>query len=60
MTFKAGKKQYASGFDLTYRFNDDVLSMNSLEFKNDLSQMYPAEREIKNTTESITSDSYID
>ena len=55
-----GKKQLASRFDLTYRYIDDVLSMNNPEFKNYLGQMYPVELEIKDTTESTTSAYYLD
>ena len=42
------------------RYIDDVLSMNNPEFENYLSQMYPVELEIKDTTESNTSASYLD
>ena len=55
-----GKKQLASLFNLTYRYIDDVLSINDQEFENYLDQMYPAELEIKDTTESITSASDLD
>ena len=55
-----GKKHLASRFNLTYRYIDDVLSINNPEFENYLGQMYPAELEIKDTTESITSASYLD
>ena len=55
-----GKKQLASRFNLTYRYIDDVLSINNPEFKNYLGQMYPAELVIKDTTESITSASHLD
>ena len=55
-----GKKHLASRFNLTYRYIDDVLSINNPEFGNDLGQMYPAELEIKDTTESTTSASYLD
>ena len=41
-------------------FIDDVLSINNIEFENYLGQMYPAELEIKDTTESTTSASYLD
>ena len=34
--------------------------INNPDFENDLSQMYPAELEIKDTTESNTSSSYFD
>ena len=42
-----GRKQLASGFNLTYRNIDDVLSINNPEFENYLDQMYPVELEIK-------------
>ena len=50
-----GKKQLASRFNLTYRYVDNTLSINNPEFENYLGQMYPAELEIKDTTEGITS-----
>ena len=53
------EKQLASGFNLTYMYIDDVLSINIPEFEKYLGQMYPAELEIKDTTESTTSASYI-
>ena len=55
-----GKKQLASRFNLTYRYIDDVLSINNPEFENYLGQMYPAELDIKDTTQSTTSTSYLD
>ena len=55
-----GKKHLASRFNLTYRYIDDVLSINNPEFEHYLGQMYPAELEIKDTTESTTSASYQD
>ena len=54
------KKYFASRFNLTYRYIDDVLSINNPEFENYLGQMYPAELGIKDTTESTTSASYLD
>ena len=56
----AGKKRFASRFNFTYRYIDDVLSINNLDFENYLGQMYPPELEIKDTTESNTSASYLD
>ena len=53
-----GRKQSASRFNFTYRYIDDVLSINNPEFENYLGQMYPVELEIKDTTESNTS--YLD
>ena len=57
-----GKKKIASQFNFTYRYIDDVLSINNPDFKNYLGQMYPAELQIKGTTESNvnTSASYLD
>ena len=55
-----GKKYLASRFNLTYRYIDDVLSINNPEIENYLDQMHPAELEIKDTMESIISASYLD
>ena len=56
----AGEKQLAPQFNFTYRYIDDLLSINNPDFDNYLGQMYPAELEIKDTTESNTSASYLD
>ena len=42
-----GKKRLASQFNFTYRYIDDVLSINNPDFENYLGQMYPPELEIK-------------
>ena len=55
-----GKIKIASQFNFTYRYIDDVLSINNPDFENYFGQMYPAEFEIKDTTESNTSASYLD
>ena len=55
-----GRKLLASRFNLTYRYIDDVLSINNPEIENYLGHMYSAELEIKDTTESINSTSYLD
>ena len=52
------RKWLASQFNFTYRYIDDVLSINNPE--NYLGQMYPPELEIKDTTESNTSAFYLD
>ena len=54
------RKRLASRFNFTYRFIDDVLSINNLEFDNYRGQMFPIELEIKDTTESNTSAPYLD
>ena len=51
----AGRKRLAYQFIFTYRYIDDVLSINNPDFENYLGQMYPPELEIKDTTESNTS-----
>ena len=40
-----GKKKLASQFNFTYRYIDDVLSINNPDFENYLGQMYPADLE---------------
>ena len=50
----------ASRFNFTKRYIDDVLSINIPEFENYLGQLYPVELDIKDTTESNTSASYLD
>ena len=47
------------GKETAFRF-DDVFSINNHDFENYLGQMYPVELEIQDTTESITSVSYLD
>ena len=51
----AGKKRLEYQFNFTYRYIDDVLSINNPDFENYLGQMYPPELEIKDTTESNAS-----
>ena len=55
-----GRKQLASRFNFTYRYIDDVFSINNPEFENYLGHMYPVELEIKDTTDSNTFASYLD
>ena len=45
-----GRKKFASLFNFTYWYIDDVLSINNQELDNYLGQMYPVELEIKDTT----------
>ena len=54
------RKQFASRFNFTYRYIDDVLSIINPELENYLGQMYPVELEAKDTTESNISASYLD
>ena len=55
-----GRKNLASQFNFTYRYIDDVLSINHSNFKDYLHEIYPSELEIKETTESDRSASYLD
>ena len=55
-----GRQQLAYRFNFTYRYIDDAMSINNPEFENNLSQLYPVELEIKDTTESTTSAYYLD
>ena len=54
------RKKLASQFDFTYRYIDDVLLINDPDFQDYLGQMYPTELEVKDTTDSNTSASYLD
>ena len=54
------KKNVALSFNHTYRYIDDVLSLSNLNFNNYVNLIYPEELEIKNTTESTHSSSYLD
>ena len=54
------RKQLASKLYFTYRYINDVLSINNPEFENYLGQMYSVELEIKDTTKSNTCASYLD
>ena len=57
---KDGNKKLASSFNFTYRYIDDVLSLNNPKFSDYLHQIYPDELEIKDTTDSRKSASYLD
>ena len=52
---KAGKKHFAQQFNFTYRYIDEVLSQKNTKFAE-----YPRELEIKETTETAASSSYLD
>ena len=54
------QKKLAASFNFTFRYIDDVLSMNNDAFHHHLHDIYPPELEIKETTESLTSASYLD
>ena len=54
------RTKLAYRFNFTYRYIDDVLSINNPEFENYLGKIYPVELEIKDTAENNTSASYLD
>ncbi|KAK3087493.1 hypothetical protein FSP39_006613 [Pinctada imbricata] len=55
-----GKRYLAFDFNFTYRYIDDVLSINNPKFTDYLSSIYPSELEVKETTETNNSASYLD
>ena len=57
---QAGNKQLAQQFNFTYRYIDDVLSLKNTKFAEYLEFIYPCELEIKETTETAPSSSYLD
>jgi hypothetical protein len=54
------KKSLAVAFNSTFRYIDDVLSVINNQFQSHVDSIYPNELEIKDTTESFTSASYLD
>ena len=57
---KSGQKDLAKSFSYTFRYIDDVLSLNNKKFIDNVHRIYPPELEIKDTTDSSTSASYLD
>ena len=57
---KAGNKDLAKSFNFTFRYIDDVLSLNNKAFVDHVDRIYPHELEIKDTTDSSTSAAYLD
>ena len=55
---QAGKKHLAQQFN--FRYIDDVLSLKNTKFAEYLEFIYPCELEIKETTETAASSSYLD
>ena len=56
---QAGKKHLEQQFNSTYRYIDDVLSLKNTTFAEYLKFIYPRELEIKETTETAFSSSYL-
>ena len=57
---KQGNRTLAKMFNLTFRYIDDVLSLNNSHISDHLHRIYPSELEIKDTTDSPNSASYLD
>jgi hypothetical protein len=57
---KKKKRKLAVSFNHTYRYIDDVLSINNDNFQNYVHMIYPDELEIKDTKKSDISASYLD
>ena len=57
---KSGKQHLAKSFHYTFRYIDDVLSINNPKFGNYIVDIYPAELEIKDTTDADHRASYLD
>jgi len=54
------EKKLSRSFNLTFRYIDDVLSLNNSRFGNFVDRIYPIELEIKDTTYTDSSASYLD
>jgi hypothetical protein len=57
---KKNEKKLARFFNLTFRYIDDVLSLNNSRFGDFVDRIYPIELEIKDTTDTDRSASYLD
>ena len=57
---KKNEKKLARSFNFTFRYIDDVLSLNNSSFGDFVDGIYPIELEIKDTTDTDRSASYLD
>ena len=57
---KEGKRKLARKFNLSYHYIDDLISFNNKRFKEFISDIYPKELTISETTESTSVASYLD
>jgi hypothetical protein len=57
---KKNEKKLARSFNFTFRYIDDVLSRNNSRFGDFVDRIYPIELEIKDTTDTDRSASYLD
>ena len=56
---KKSKKKLARSFNFTFHYIDDVLSLNNSRFGDFVDRIYPIELEIKHTTDTDRSASYL-
>jgi hypothetical protein len=54
------KNEKKLAFNFTFRYIDDVLSLNNFRFGDFVDRIYPIELEIKDTTDTVTTASYLD
>ena len=57
---REGKRKLARKFNLSYRYTDDLISFNNKRFNEFISDIYPKELAISETTESTSVASYLD
>ena len=57
---KEGKRKLSRKFSLSYRYIDDLISFNNKRLKEFISDIYPKELTISETTESTSLASYLD
>ena len=57
---KEGKRKLTRKFNLSYRYIDDLISFNNTRFKEFISDIYPKELTISETTESTLIASHLD
>jgi hypothetical protein len=57
---KKNEKKLARSFNFTFRYIDDVISLNNFRFGDFVDRIYPIELEIKDTTDTDRSASYLD
>ena len=57
---KEGKRKLARKFNLSFRYIDDLISFNNKRFKEFISDIYPKELTVSETTESTSVASYLD
>ena len=57
---KKNEKKLARSFNVTFRYIDDALSLNNSRFGDFIDRIYPIQLEIKYTTDTDRSASYLD